>query len=520
MEYSNTVASWVGVGATAIGLASLVTQGTLIQERLDPYYDLRDKEFLGPWVTVQYAQGWCQFWKPSLRGPVITASMSTGLCGNNTVQLTRKPHMLAGRASWTVVMGVFHPRSPGRNPSRSGSQLTTFTMSSSETCVPGSQLDYAYAKSPSQMARPEALIWSGLDLQPLIRHRSTAGVLISRTTLVTLLCISNARTIFSHCSASGYRASFPSYIGLWTIEWPIGEQALVRLSAHDMFANPASDPYPYSFEQRVDRCMEMLAGILDNRHGLCVAFPGRKAVPGRLELQHRGFAGSHGSRHLYNMSGGRAYEVDLLFRRPISQDEVAELDDPMALVLQVPSLDPGQTVPLIVPSYLCPLLAQVLDSLPWTSLSWSMHRGMRDILLAFGKSTMDGYRVELAESLKQAVLENESLLILKDWAPNMVSGNMPNIVYSSVMAGVGDSGDIVRVVTEVAKLLVTERGSALDETFFWRKPTKGTHQDGQALQSPLGSDAIVALTKFFVLEWSQEFDYQMYHNLPMHLLVV
>lgn len=184
MEYSNTVASWVGVGATAIGLASLVTQGTLIQERLDPYYDLRDKEFLGPWVTIQYAQGWCQLWKPSLRGPVITASMSTGLCGNNTVQLTRKPHMLAGRASWTVVMGVFHPRSPGRNPSRSGSQLTTFTTSSSETCVPGSQFDFAYAKSPSQIARPEALIWSGLDLQPLIRHRSTAGVLISRTTLI------------------------------------------------------------------------------------------------------------------------------------------------------------------------------------------------------------------------------------------------------------------------------------------------------------------------------------------------
>lgn len=149
-----------------------------------------------------------------------------------------------------------------------------------------------------------------------------------------------------------------------------------------------------------------------------------------------------------------------------------------------------------------------------------MHRGMRDILLAYGKSIMDGYRVELAESLKQAVLENESLLILKDWAPDMVSGNMPNIVYSSAMAGMGDSGDIVRVVTEVAKLLVTESGSALDETFFWRKPTKGTHQDDQALQFPLGSDAIVALTKFFVLEWSQEFDYQMYHNLPMHLLVV
>ncbi|KAH7134129.1 hypothetical protein EDB81DRAFT_803237 [Dactylonectria macrodidyma] len=515
MEYSNTVASWIGVGATAVGLASLVTQGTLIQERLDPYFELRDKDFLGPWVAIQTPQGWAHFWKPSLRGPVITASMSKGLCGNNTVQLTRKPHVPAGRASWTVVMGVFHPRSPGRNPSRTGSYLSSLAGSSAETFTLGSGLDFKGGEKATPVQhelRPESLLWSGLNLQTLVRHRSTAGIPISRTTFITLLCISNARTIFSHCSAPGYRASFPAYIGLWTVEWPIGEQALVRLSAHDMFTDPASDPYPYSFEQRVDRCMEMLAGILDNRHGLRVAFPGRKAVPGRLELQPRGFAGAHGSRHLYNMSGGRAYEVDLLFRRTITHDEVAEFDDPNVLILHLPSLESGKTVPLILPSELCPLIAQVLDSLPWTCLSWSMHRGMRDILLAFGKNVMNRYRVELAESLKQAVLDNEGLLALKDWAPDMVRGNMPEIVYSSVMAGVGDSGDIVRVVTEAAKLVGIERGRSLDETFFWR--------NNQALQSPLGSDGIIALTKFFVLEWSQEFDYQMYHNLPMQLLIV
>lgn len=32
-------------------------------------------------------------------------------------------------------------------------------------------------------------------------------------------------------------------------------------------------------------------------------------------------------------------------------------------------------------------------------------------------------------------------------------------------------------------------------------------------------DDIVALTKVFVLEWSQELDYQLYHDLPVELLL-
>lgn len=54
---------------------------------------------------------------------------------------------------------------------------------------------------------------------------------------------------------------------------------------------------------------------------------------------------------------------------------------------------------------------------------------------------------------------------------------------------------------------------------------KQTNQDASEDLQDSGSEAlsdddVVALTKFVVLEWSQELDYQMYHDLPMLLLLV
>ena len=83
----------------------------------------------------------------------------------------------------------------------------------------------------------------------------------------------------------------------------------------------------------------------------------------------------------------------------------------------------------------------------------------------------------------------------------------------SVQAGSGNSGDSVRVVTDAALLLSAENPEQLDETDFWRK---GRHEKSQG--SDLSPNAIVALKKCFVLEWSVESDYQMYHDLPPELL--
>lgn len=55
--------------------------------------------------------------------------------------------------------------------------------------------------------------------------------------------------------------------------------------------------------------------------------------------------------------------------------------------------------------------------------------------------------------------------------------------------------------------------SALVETRFWRSERFGVEKGGW-----LSPRAVVALTKCFVLEWSFELDYRMYHDLPMDIL--
>src|SRR5699024_760612 len=74
--------------------------------------------------------------------------------------------------------------------------------------------------------------WSDLVLRPLIKHKSTTSTTISRTTLMTLLAVTNARQIFRYSGASGHRAAYASYSGQWFVEWPIDDAARVRFAAH------------------------------------------------------------------------------------------------------------------------------------------------------------------------------------------------------------------------------------------------------------------------------------------------
>lgn len=88
---------------------------------------------------------------------------------------------------------------------------------------------------------------------------------------------------------------------------------------------------------------------------------------------------------------------------------------------------------------------------------------------------------------------------------------MEDMASSAVLAGRGNSGDAVRVVTDIAVILWNGDSSALDETHFWRQLIP-------ELSSPtLSTMAVIALTKCFVLEWSLDLDYQLYHDFPLEL---
>jgi hypothetical protein len=207
------------------------------------------------------------------------------------------------------------------------------------------------------------------------------------------------------------------------------------------------------------------------------------------------------------MLGGKVYEVDYIFAR--DHDSTKQINEDY-LMLKVPSKDSSHddTV-FLVPRKEQEAIAQALDCLPWNHLSWSIHRGMRDILLAYSKPTMDRFRSQLAALLKRTVAEKQHLLERKGWESNFVRNSMGEMAASAILLGKGNSGDLVRVVTDIMRALVDDWGmDRLDETHFWRLAGRDKELD------LMGA---VALTKVFIVEWSNEFDYQMYHDLPVNL---
>lgn len=102
---------------------------------------------------------------------------------------------------------------------------------------------------------------------------------------------------------------------------------------------------------------------------------------------------------------------------------------------------------------------------------------------------------------------------------------MADLAAGAVLAGSGNSGDAVRIVTDIAAVWYEGRRKmgdgpdsivSLDETMFWRVPHQQKEEVGGE-RGGLSCMAVVALVKFFVLEWSVELDYQMYHDLPLEL---
>ncbi|KAI4110815.1 MAG: hypothetical protein LQ339_001091 [Xanthoria mediterranea] len=160
-------------------------------------------------------------------------------------------------------------------------------------------------------------------------------------------------------------------------------------------------------------------------------------------------------------------------------------------------------------------LAHSMDCLPWSPLSWSVHRGLRDLLIAFSKPTVDRFRKRFAQKLQDIVHQTPEKLEARGWEPQFIRESMPDIVYSSVMAGAGDSGNAVRIVTDTALLFWDGPMSRMDETKFWRDQLESGYPD---VEEPFPSQMMIALTKCFVLEWSIEFDYQIYHDFPTELL--
>ena len=510
MDAAATTAGWLSFVVTAIGLGSLITQASGIQDRLDPYHTSRTAEYLGAWKKRQPKKAFGPLAQPTPVGPVIHAKLVDGFCGINVIGVSRLPLDKPGKASWTALLAIFHEQAPSLVLNPNTKVLTSGIRNNFDTQYNREGHSDHSSDVGAGSCSPQKLSWTTLQARPLTRHNSTTSIAISRATLITILVLCNSRATFSYSDASGHRASYASYCGVFYVEWPLGAPATVHFHPHDSHAI-STDVYPLTLPVRVDKCVQIMAGVITSADGQSFqcAFPGRKP-PGKwtLEYQRKGFPGAHGSRHLWNLMGGKVHEVDLLYARWLDEEA-----PPDALKLRLPSTE-NTPLTLVVPKTEQSVLEHALDCLPWSSLSWSIHRGLRDILVAYAKPTMDKYRQSLASRLRDFIEEQPHQLEANGWSAGFVRGGMAELASNSVLAGRGNSGDAVRVVTDAAFLLLSKDTTELDEVDFWRTD----RHDPSKEEAQLSSNAIIALTKCFVLEWSIEFDYQMYHELPPELL--
>ena len=505
VDSANLAAQWTSVLITAVGLGGLIAQAESIRDQLDTFHKARGERVLGEWVEYQSSQQWYQLVKPPPGGPIIKGNY-LGLCGVSPIHVSRKPPVregkTVGKASWTAILAILHPY----------------------TLLPG--------KEKPRDPRP----WlKRLDNQTykhdLVMHRGDKSCTkITRIALIVCLVVCNAVQNYKYSGDSGLRVSFSGYTGTWQIQWPLGGNAELEffgLDSHD----PNTETHPLTFSRRVDKCVLMLVGVIHHPTlgKLGFAEPKEQGYS-LLQFESQGFSSNGKTSHLYNMMRcGNYYEVDYLVRyqlREPSPDEnmvVLAIPPPELDLNRIPWKNPMQTHSTVfVPPLEQEKLATALDCLPWSQLGWSVHRGMQCLLVAYAKPIMDLHREALASKFQSAVATRQHQLTLKSWGwkESFIKNHMGSTAANSVKKSSGDSGDNVRIVTDIAKLLAQGSSVDLDETRFWREQIENRKRDPATLvvNPKLEPGTIIALTKLFVLEWSNELDHKLYEDLPLEFL--
>lgn len=505
-DSANLTAQWTSVIITAVGLGGLIAQAESIRDHLDIFHKVRGENYLGEWVEYQLPHRWHQLVKPAPRGPVIKGSYH-GLFGVSSIHVSRQPHpregKTVGKASWTAILAILHPYS----------------------LLPGNE-------KPNDSRPWQKRLNNPTHRHDLVMYRGDKiCTKITRIALIVCIVVSNALQSSRYSGDAGLRVSYGGYTGSWQIQWPIGGHAEVEffvLDSHDT----NMETHPLTFSRRVDKCVLMLVGVIHHPAlgKLGFAEP-KKQGDSLLKFESKGFGSNGRTCHLYNMMRcGSYYEVDYLARIPLQEphsDEntvVLTLTSPEVDLNRLPLKNPTPTNSIVfVPPLEQEKLAMALDCLPWSQLGWSVHRGMQCLLVAYGKPIMDLHREALASKLQSAVdsHQNQQMLQFWGWKPSFIRNHMGSNAANSVRNSGGESGDNVRIVTDIAKLLAHNSPVVLDETRFWRGQIENRKQDPAMLvvNPKLEPDTIIALTKLFVLEWSQELDHKLYEDFPLELLV-
>lgn len=147
---------------------------------------------------------------------------------------------------------------------------------------------------------------------------------------------------------------------------------MVTLSPHDMFTENSKDRYPPSLKIRADCPLEILAGIIDSRAGICVDFLAARRFLVCYNTE------SEGSQAPMVVLTSSTCQAGMCSRSTsciggVSSKEKREQSSPTLEVL-LPSLNKEETVPLFMGSKECGTIVSALESMPWAHVSWSMQR--------------------------------------------------------------------------------------------------------------------------------------------------
>lgn len=170
---------------------------------MDPFHANRSRDYLGVCFERQAKCSWWRLVKSTPDGPVILANLSDGFCGQSVMNVTRLPLRRAVKAGWSVLLSVLHSDDPqsGQFTSRKLTEKAVTTVI---------ELENATSTTIGASQGPD---WDFLADSALFRHQAHACINISRTTLITALCVTNARMVFQYTDAAGFRAGYGSYCG-------------------------------------------------------------------------------------------------------------------------------------------------------------------------------------------------------------------------------------------------------------------------------------------------------------------
>ena len=535
-DAANLAAAWVSAVVTTIGLSSVLVQVNTIRNQLDPFLNARGEEHLGSWGQRQRRTAWYDLAKPPPEGPIIRADLHKCL-GLDTLHLSRRPICRVGIPSWTVLLAVFHPHS-AQLRNQIGSEETSLNE---EMVLPSMQmLDKLHQPPPRppQKTSQQQQWHQVLPTIPLIYYKDVACAKISRMTLIVFVLLSQGREEYRRDGSSGLRFGWASYNGFCKLstklvlrecvnkmtdrfEWPLGERPTLHFEPHETFMN-GKDPFPLCFSRRPRMCVQMAVGVIDRgvREGRLnrVAFSGRKKPgPYMLTLLPKRFGAQRSAADLYNKLGGKAHEVDFFFRERLEDDSVPPLH---VRVLTVPSLIEDESSTIYLRQAEATAIADCLDHLPWSPLAWSIHRGMKDILIAYAYPYMMAYREVLAEELGKAVQTHVIALRNSGWKDReFIENSMAQQAESAIKGDGHCSGDVCRIISAIAESMWDKSQAEMDRTTFWSR-----HVDvpatGKEVSEALTPDGVVALVKAFFVWWSHEFDYDIYYKLPLDIVVV